>query len=125
MNKKHILVVDDSPVLLKKLSSILAGPQGGYEVTTAEGGDVALLLCENNSYDLVVTDVNMPNFDGFELVRRLRKQEEYSKTPIIIATTRSAEEDRLLAQELGVEVWMVKPVQEGALLKTIDHLLKD
>ena len=46
-------------------------------------------------------------------------------TPIIIATTRSAEEDRLLAKDLGVEVWMVKPVQEGALLKTIDHLLKD
>ena len=116
-----ILVVDDSLTMRKVLSRTLE--REGYEVITAKDGMDAIQVLQENSPDIMLTDIEMPRMDGFELVRNVRDDEKTAELPIIIISSRTAEKHRNLAKEIGVNAFLGKPVQDEDLLMQVSILL--
>ncbi len=104
---RQVLVVDDSPTV-RKFVSVSLGMQGFGVVTACDGMD-ALEKLPQRRFDLVITDLNMPNMDGFELIRALRENAEYSELPIIILSSLSDQNSREEGAQLGVRSFVVKP----------------
>lgn len=119
-----ILVVDDSPTVVKFVSFSLKN--GGYKVVTACDGMDAIEKISNMSedVDLVITDLNMPNLDGYRLIQTLRQNEKHQKTPIIILTSKTEEEDRRQGMEVGADSYLVKPFKSSLLLSEVARYLK-
>jgi len=119
-----ILVVDDSPTVVKFVSFSLKN--GGYQVVTACDGMDAIEKISNMSedVDLVITDLNMPNLDGYRLIQTLRQNEKHQKTPIIILTSETEEEDRRQGMEVGADSYLVKPFKSSLLLSEVARYLK-
>lgn len=119
-----ILVVDDSPTVVKFVSFSLKN--GGYKVVTACDGMDAIEKISNMSedVDLVITDLNMPNLDGYRLIQTLRQNEKHQKTPIIILTSKTEEEDRRQGMEVGADSYLVKPFKSSLLLSEVAKYLK-
>ena len=92
METKSVLVVDDSSTVRKFVSVSLE--MQGFTVTPACDGMDALEKLPTKKYDLIITDLNMPNMDGFELIKALRDNEEYRELPVIILTSLSGETDK-------------------------------
>lgn len=116
-----ILVVDDSLTMRKVLSRTLE--REGYEVITAKDGMDAIQVLQESSPDIMLTDIEMPRMDGFELVRNVRDDEKTAGLPIIIISSRTAEKHRNLAKEIGVNAFLGKPVQDEDLLMQVSILL--
>jgi DNA-binding response OmpR family regulator len=114
-----ILIVDDDVELVGLLRFALAN--AGYDVVTAYDGEQALARLEEYAPELVVLDVNLPLLDGFEVLRRLRKQ---SQVPVMMLTVRSAEEDEVLGLDLGADDYLKKPFSPRALLARVRSLLR-
>jgi chemotaxis protein histidine kinase CheA/CheY-like chemotaxis protein len=104
--RKSILVVDDSLPTREIESEILLAE--GYKVDTAADGAEALTAAKNSSYDLICTDLNMPIMDGFMLTENIRKNEELSRIPIIVISSRESEEDQKRAAMLGASRYIIK-----------------
>jgi two-component system chemotaxis response regulator CheY len=104
---KAILVVDDSATV-RKFVSVSLNMQG-FEVITACDGMDALEKLPTSHIDLVITDLNMPNMDGFELIRALRESAQYRDLPVIILTSLDDEKSRQQGLDLGVHSYLVKP----------------
>jgi CheY-like chemotaxis protein len=104
--RKSILVVDDSLPTREIESEILLA--AGYKVDTAADGAEALTAAKNSSYDLICTDLNMPIMDGFMLTENIRKNEELSRIPIIVISSRESEEDQKRAAMLGASRYIIK-----------------
>ena len=88
----------------------------------AEDGNQALKILENQTVDLVVTDIQMPGMDGFELARRIRAEKSLQHLPIIAVTSLANEEDRRAGSKAGIDVYLIKLKREQ-LLKEITRLL--
>lgn len=117
-----ILVVDDSITTRTMERSILAAH--GYEVEVAISGEDALGKVAGERFDLVVSDIEMPGIDGFELTKRLRAMDEYRDVPVIIVSSRSRDEDKRRAMEVGAQAYIVKGAfDQGALLDTVEALI--
>ena len=118
-----ILVVDDSPTVVKFVSFSLK--KGGYGVVTACDGMDALEKLSNleEKVDLVITDLNMPNLDGYALVSTLRQNEAHRDTPIIILSSEEEEADQQKGREVGANSYLVKPFQPAILLTEVTKLL--
>ncbi len=101
------LVVDDSATIRNFVTATLE--HAGYEVTTAKSGFEALKILPSASFHLVVTDVNMPDINGLELVRFARKSTAHQNTPIIIISTDGLDKDRDRGMQLGASAYLVKP----------------
>lgn len=114
---KTIALVDDSKTLLASVGTILAG--AGFVTKTFEDPTRALAELAGFSADLVITDLNMPNLDGIQLIRELRKLPGYKYTPILLLTTESQAEKRASAKAAGATGWLVKPVKAQDLLAVI------
>jgi two-component system, chemotaxis family, sensor kinase CheA len=110
--RRRVLVVDDSPVVRDLVTEILIGQ--GFEVVAAPDGAEALILLERGAPDLVVTDVEMPNLDGFGLLARIR--ERSLGLPVIMLTTRGSADDRRRAATLGADAYLIKSDFQGATL---------
>ena len=104
---KNILVVDDSATV-RKFVSVSLNMQG-YTVVVACDGMDALEKLPQMKFDLVITDLNMPNMDGFELIRVLRENPDYRDLPIVILTSLSDQANRDEGAKLGVGSYLVKP----------------
>jgi two-component system chemotaxis response regulator CheY len=104
---KIVLVVDDSATVRKFVSVSLE--MQGFNVTTACDGMDALEKLPTKKFDLLITDLNMPNMDGFELIKALRENNEYRDLPVIILTSLSDEANKEHGATLGVESYVVKP----------------
>ena len=111
------LVVDDSRAIREAMTSMLG--REGWIVDVAEDGARALQMTKALRYDLVVTDLEMPNVDGFDLIVRLRKEDRYVTTPIVIITSRANPEHRARAKELGVRALVAKPITRRKLLEAL------
>jgi chemotaxis protein histidine kinase CheA len=111
------LVVDDSRAIREAMTSMLG--REGWIVDVAEDGARALQMTRQIRYDLVVTDLEMPNLDGFDLINRLRKDDRFKQTPIVIITSRANPEHRRRARELGVRALVAKPVTRRKLLEAL------
>jgi len=120
VNKKNILVVDDSLTTRTLICGILE--KNGYIVKSANSGDEALLILNENNYDLIMTDVEMPGINGFELTQEIRKRKNLS--PIIILTSLSDNYQKRKGIEAGANAYIVKgKFDKDSFLKTIESLI--
>lgn len=118
----NILVVDDSVSTREIEKSILEAY--GYKVTVAEDGMEGLEMAREFKYNLVITDVEMPRLDGFSLTERLRSEDQYRDTPIIIVTSREKEEDKKRGIMVGADAYIVKGAfDQSSLLETVQNLV--
>ena len=104
---KTVLVVDDSATVRKFVSVSLE--MQGFDVSIACDGMDALEQLPKRKFDLVITDLNMPNMDGFEFIRALRDNPEYLELPVIILSSLSDQANRDQGAKLGVSSYVVKP----------------
>ena len=119
---KKILIIDDSETMIMSIKSILE--MGGFEVQTAADGAEGLGKLKSGSKpDLIITDINMPNMDGLELIKNVRAQSGFNFTPILTLTTESDTAKREEAKKLGATGWIVKPVTGPDLIKVIKQVL--
>ena len=95
----------------------------GHEVKEAEDGVEALQFANEQSVDLVITDVNMPNMDGITLTRELRTLTDYKFTPILILTTETGSDKKKQGKEAGATGWIEKPFDPDSLLTTVNRVL--
>jgi two-component system chemotaxis sensor kinase CheA len=122
VSKGKILVVDDSITTRTMEKSILHS--NGYDVTIAVSAEDALEKTSNAAFDLVISDVEMPGLNGFELTARLRQMDEYKNVPVIIVSSLSKDEHKRKAIEAGAQAYIVKGAfEQGTLLDTVESLI--
>jgi two-component system chemotaxis response regulator CheY len=97
--------------------------QAGHEVEQAADGVEALQIAGRHRFDLVITDVNMPNMDGITLVRELRGNPSYKFVPLLMLTTEATDERKKQGRDAGATGWLVKPFNPERLLATIARVL--
>lgn len=118
----RVLVVDDSLNTREIEKDVLEAY--GYHVTLAEDGLDGFRKAMDGAFDAVLTDVEMPNMDGFSLTARLRQEEKYRDTPIIIITSREKEEDKRRGVQVGADAYIVKgDFDQSNLVGTLRALL--
>ena len=117
MDGRTVLVVEDSASLRMAIAGMLE--QDGYTVLSAADGMQALEVMEGNQPDLVLADIAMPVMDGYELYRAVRERPEWTSIPFIFLTGRSQHKDVIKGKSLGVEDYLVKPVDPEELLVTL------
>jgi len=120
---RKVLVVDDSPTIIKFVAFSLKS--NGFEVISAADGMDALekLSHLEAGVDLVITDLNMPNVDGYELIATLRQNPRFRQLPIIILSSEESEQDKAKGRQAGADAYLVKPFKSAALLATVGKLL--
>lgn len=116
-----ILTVDDSASLRMAIRIALTG--AGYTVTEAADGAEGLAKATATRFDLIVTDLNMPNMDGLEMIRGLRQQPAQAGVPIIFLTTESDDSMKAQAKAAGATGWLVKPFQPEQLIRVAQKVL--
>ena len=116
-----ILAVDDSASMRQMVSFTLR--HAGFDVVEAVDGVDAFAKARSRSFDLVLTDQNMPRLDGIGLTRRLRGCPGFETTPILILTTESGEEMKQAGRAAGASGWMVKPFDPAKLVEVIRHVV--
>jgi two-component system chemotaxis sensor kinase CheA len=120
--KGSILVVDDSITTRTMEKNILEAH--GYQVTIAVSGSDALSILDVQSFDLMVSDVEMPGMTGFELTSKVRQREETKAMPVIICTSLATDEHKRLGMEVGAQAYIVKGnFDQGTLLDTVASLI--
>lgn len=123
MEKKRLLVVDDSPTMRNLLTFHLKRIPN-IHILEAENGVDALAKLQEASYDLIVTDINMPVMDGLKLISAVRSDARSKDIPIIIITTKGQEEDRKRGLELGADAYIAKPINSINLIDVTTRLLQ-
>lgn len=113
-----VLVVDDSATTRSLVASYLAG-WGEVEVLEAASGFEALRVLPSRAVDLIVTDINMPDINGLELISFVRANPNYRHIPVIVISTENSVEDRKRGLELGASGYLVKPFSAEALLAAV------
>ncbi len=113
----RILTIDDSKTMRDMLMLTLA--DAGFDVLQAVDGQDGVDLAERENFDLVITDINMPRMDGYEVIRQLRKRPEHKSTPILVLTTESETDKKNIAREAGATGWLVKPFDPDKLIATV------
>jgi two-component system chemotaxis response regulator CheY len=121
--RQRVLVVEDSATMRGFVTAALESG-GPFSVTQAESGFQALKVLPRAHYDLIITDINMPDINGLELVRFIRDSEQHKQTPLIIISTDGREADRDRGMRLGANAYLTKPFQPEQLLETVRSLLK-
>ena len=122
---RRILVVEDSASTRSFIRSALesGGALGPCDIVEAASGFDALRLLPRGLYDLVITDINMPDINGLELVAFIRKSDRHRSTAIVIVSTQASEKDRVRGMSLGADEYLAKPLSAETLLATVDRLL--
>lgn len=119
---RRLLVVDDSITARTLLRSILES--AGFDVKAAPDGAVALAALRTEPFDLVVSDVEMPRMDGFELTKRIRAEPKLAELPVVLVTAREAKEDRERGIDAGANAYIVKSsFDQSNLLEVIGRLI--
>jgi two-component system chemotaxis response regulator CheY len=121
-----ILVVEDSPSMRSYLSTILETGDSleELEIVEASSGFEALKTLPHHKFDAILTDINMPDINGLELVSFLKNHPVYRSIPIMVISTESTDEDRRRAAALGAEEYLVKPFQAAELIDKLRRLLR-
>jgi two-component system chemotaxis response regulator CheY len=113
--------VDDSEFVRSYHSYILE--EADFQVVTAVDGSDGLEKLYTNSCDLVLSDINMSNMDGYEFIRRIRADKKYSALPIIIVSTESEARDKMKGFEAGANLYIVKPSSPEMMVENIRMVL--
>ncbi len=121
-NSMRILICEDNRLALKTISVVLE--REGFTSETAENGSDAIVLIQNNIYDMVIVDIHLPYHSGLELVQYLRSDLKL-QTPVLIVTAFSDPQIRRRASELGIDGYIIKPFSPADLISTIRTILKN
>lgn len=113
----RILLIDDSLSVRKFVGRMLEG--AGYEVDTAVDGEEGLRKASSESYRLIITDLEMPKLNGYEVIQALRERQQTTSTPVLVMTTRAAEKHRQMALSVGATGYLAKPVEERTLIREV------
>jgi two-component system chemotaxis response regulator CheY len=116
-----VLVVDDSATMRQQTRTLLQ--TNGYTVVEAGNGAEGLEAAKGNSVGLVIVDVNMPVMNGIEMIGKLRKMDNYGKTPIFVLTTESSGDIVTRGKAAGATAWIVKPFNPQILLAAVKKVL--
>jgi two-component system chemotaxis response regulator CheY len=122
MEYKSILIVEDSDVMRAFLVAALEGLP--IQIVEASTGFEALKLIPHYEFSLVVTDINMPDINGLELISFLKKHPNYNNVPIIVISTERSEEDRKRAKNLGALDYLVKPFEMDEFKEKVKKYLE-
>lgn len=121
-NKKHILIVDDEPSWLKVLSYFLQGK--GYDVKTVESASEALTMLRNYRPDLILSDVRMPEMNGFDFLDTIRKLPKLTTTPVVFFSAIDDYDARKTARDLGAADYIVKPFDQEEVASVLHKHLR-
>ena len=120
--RRRILIAEDDEMVTTVVRRLLE--REGYEVTTCTNGSAALASVYENSYSMILSDILMPQLDGFELLRRLREMPETERTPVVMLTSMGKDQDVHRGFELGADDYIVKPFSSSELLSRVRRLMK-
>ncbi len=118
---RSILIVDDSMSMRQTLAIALRA--GGYDVAEAVDGKDALAKLDGRKFNLIISDVNMPNLDGISFVKQAKLLPAYRFTPVLMLTTEGDEKKKMEGKAAGVKAWIVKPFQPPMLLDAVAKLI--
>ena len=118
----HLMIIEDDEDTLEMLRATLE--RHGFRITACESAEETLRLAPENSVDLIISDIGMPNMDGFEMIRRLREIENYERVPAIALSGYASRKDINAALAAGFDAHMSKPVDPRELLKLIKKFVK-
>ncbi len=118
---KRVLVVDDEPNIVMSLEFLMR--RAGFEVAVARNGKEALAALDDVPPDLLLLDVMMPEFDGYEVCERIRAQPEWNGTRIIMLTARGREVERERGLALGADAYVTKPFSTRDLVDQVKRML--
>jgi chemosensory pili system protein ChpA (sensor histidine kinase/response regulator) len=114
-----ILLVDDSLSVRKFVGRMLES--AGYQVETAVDGEDGLRKASATNYQLIITDLEMPKLNGFEVVQALRSRPQTRQTPVLVMTTRAGDKHRQMAINMGATGYVAKPVDEQTMLREVQR----
>lgn len=117
-----ILVVEDSPTMRQLISFALKRLRD-TEIMEAADGVEGLKKLNSDTFQLIITDINMPVMDGLKLISLIRRDVKYRSIPIMVITTEGGAEDRERALALGANAYITKPIQAGNVLEVVKSLL--
>ena len=117
---KRILTIDDSRTIRDMLNLTLS--EAGFEVLQAVDGQDGIDMFAKERVDVVITDINMPKMDGYDVIRHIRGKPEHKSMPVLVLTTESEAEKRNIAREAGATGWLVKPFDPERLIATINKV---
>lgn len=120
---RTIMVVDDSSTTRSLIASHLS-ESGNFDIVEAASGFEALKILPTRKVELIITDINMPDINGLELISFVRENPIYSHIPTIIITTEDSEEDRKRGMELGAREYIVKPFTTDEIKEAVGRVLK-
>lgn len=118
---KTILIVEDSATTRALIRAVIE-ELDDYETVEASSGFEALKMLPQQQYDLIITDINMPDINGLELINFVRNNERYSHIPIIIVSTERSEEDKKRGMALGATAYVTKPFKSFELQEIITKI---
>lgn len=121
MSAPKILIVEDSMMVRMTVKRTLASVD--FSVDEAKDGAEGLAKAQASSYDLILTDLNMPNMDGLTMIQHIRQLPGYAETPIVMLTTESGEEKKQVGHGSGVSAWLVKPFEPDHLIEVVGSML--
>ena len=119
--RPRVLLVDDSVSVRKFVGQML--DKAGFDVTTAADGADAMVRLAEAAFDVLVTDLEMPRVNGYELIEDVRRRAATRELPVIVLTTRAGDKHVALAKSLGVEHYVTKPVEEHAFVSLVASLV--
>jgi len=117
---KRILTVDDSQTMRDMVAFTLR--KAGFDVNVAEDGTKALIALSGGRFDLIITDLNMPNMDGISLIKNVRADSRHRAVPILILTTESDEVKKAAGKKAGATGWLVKPFSPERLIELVHRV---
>ena len=118
---KSVLIVDDSAVIRNSLCFLLENE--GFEVQTAANGIEGLEKAQAQQFDTIIADINMPKMHGYDLIKEIRKKENYKDVPIIIITTEEEAIDKKKGFEAGANLFLIKPTEPKKMVKYVKMFL--
>jgi two-component system, chemotaxis family, chemotaxis protein CheY len=119
---KTILIVDDSESIREVVCFTLENE--GYNVLSAVDGKDALRYLDGKAIDLIITDLHMPEMDGIELIKEVRKMTAYQRIPILFLTTESQATRKMEAKEAGATGWIIKPFVPAKLIAALNKVIR-
>lgn len=121
MGNKKLLFADYSASMRKVLGMHMK--MNGFDVTACADGAEALAKAENERFDIIITDINLPNTSGIDIIKAVMQTPTNQLTPIIVLTTDNSEERRAEGESAGVQAWLTKPFRPDQLLGTINKIM--
>lgn len=123
MSDPRFLIVDDFSTMRRIVRNLLK-EIGYHNAEEAEDGAVALSMLKATKYDFVVSDINMPNMNGFELLKNIRAEESLKTIPVLMVTAEAKKEDIVMAAQNGASGYIVKPFTKATLEEKVQKILQ-